>query len=151
MVTNWALLWWFSFPKCQRRYSSMFPRPNFKCLTIISRIASITHKSLYRTTPDTKRSLKRKTFESFLYLLKTIWSFQQFSIPLRNFFNLVSLTYLEISLTELKLSLQGNFSKERNDKNKIFFSAVVIWGRFISNLSTNILKRLSINDKGPAF
>ena len=29
MVMNYALLSWFSFLKCQRRYPNMFSRPNF--------------------------------------------------------------------------------------------------------------------------
>ena len=34
-----------------------------------------------------------------------------------------------------------------NDKNKVFFSTVIDWERLISNLSTNVLKQLSINDR----
>ena len=50
------------------------------------------HVYLY-TAPDTKsegkQSLKRKTFESFLWILKTIWSLQEFNKPLRDLINLV--------------------------------------------------------------
>ena len=99
------------------------------------------HVYLY-TTPDTKsegkRSLKRKTFESFLWLLKTIWSLQEFSKSLRDFLNLV-LVHKEIS------------PRYGNDKNKVFFSTIINCERLINNLSTNVLKKLSINDKAYPF
>ena len=99
------------------------------------------HVYLY-TTPDTKskgkESLKWKTFESFLWLLKTFWSLQEFSKPLRYFVNLV-LVYNEISPTY------------GNDKNKVFFPTAVNWGRFMNNLSTNVLKQLSKMAKGTRF
>ena len=76
------------------------------------------------------RSFKWKTFESFLWLLKAIWSVQKSSKPLRDFLNLV-LVFKEIS------------PRYGNDKNKVFFLTFINWGRLIKSLSTNVLKQLS--------
>ena len=139
MVANYALLWWFSFLKCQRWYPNMFSRPNFWvsiCLPIIGRIAPIAR--IYYTSLDTKsegeRSLKRKTFDSFLWLLKAVWSLQEFSKPLREFLKLL-LVCKEIS------------PRYGNDKNKVFFSTVINWGRLINNLSTIVLKLFCVISK----
>ena len=109
-------------------------------LSIIGRISPTSCIFIYSyTTPHTKlerkRPLKWKTFENFLWLLKTIWSLQEFSKPFRYFLDLV-LVCKEIS------PWYGN------DKNKVFFSTVINWGCLINNLSTNVLKQLSINGKG---
>ena len=83
--------------------------------------------------------MKRKRFESFLWLLKLIWNLQEFSKLLRDFLHLV-LVCKEIS------------PRYGNDKNKAFFSTVINWGRLINNSSTNVFKQLSTNDKGyPVF
>ena len=82
--------------------------------------------------------MKPKTFESFLWHLKTIWSLQEFSKPLRDFLNFA-------------LVCKGILPRYRNDKNMVFFSIFVNWSRFMNNLSTSILKQLSINDKRYPF
>ena len=130
MVTNYTLLWQFSFLKCRKTRTKL--SKSFK---------SLPHIYLY-TTPKTKlkgkQSLKWKTFKSCLWLLKAIWSLQEFSKLLKDFLNFV-LVCKEIS------------PRYGNDKNKVFFSTALAWGRLMNNLSTNVLKQLSINDKGYPF
>ena len=93
------------------------------------------HVCLYSTS-DTKskgkQSLKRKTAESFLWLL------QQLSIPLRDFFNLVFVCK-EIS------------PRYGNDKNKVLFSNAVSSERFMNNLSTNALNSYQWMTKATRF
>ena len=130
MVTNYTLLWRFSFLKCRKTRTKL--SKSFK---------SLPHIYLY-TTPKTKlkgkQSLKWKTFKSCLWLLKAIWSLQEFSKLLRDFLNFV-------------LVCKGISIRYDNDKKKVFFSTVVNWGPFMNNLSKKVFKQLSINDKGYRF
>ena len=73
------------------------------------------------------------TFERNLKLKTIQYTFAQY------FFNLV--------LVCKKISPSYD-----NDRIKVFFSTVVILGRFMTNLLVAVLKQLSINDKGcPVF
>ena len=128
MVTNCTLFWWLNFSKCQEWYLNMFSRPNFQvsiCLTVIGRIS-----------PST--CIFINNISEFPLTLKTIWSLQQFKMPLKGFLNLV-LVCKEIS------------PRCGSDRIKVFFSTVVTWGRFMTNLLISILKHMSINDKYPFF
>ena len=125
------------------RYPNMFSRPNIRLFVSPHYVELHLPRVYLYTTPDSKsegkRSLKGKTFESFLWLLKRISSWQEFSKPLRDFLNLI--------LVCKKIS-----PRYGNDKNKVFFPTVFNCGRLINNFSTNALKQLSINDKGyPSF
>ena len=82
-----------SYSKCQGWYPNMFSKPNFQVsirLTLIGKL-HVPQVYLY-TTPHTKlkgkRSLNRKTSASFLWLLKTIWSLEQFKMPFKDFHHL---------------------------------------------------------------
>ena len=71
--------------------------------------------------------------------MKTIWSLQQFKMPLNDYRNLV-------------LVCKETSPRYGNDRIKVFFSTVVTWGSFMTKLLITILKHLSINDKGyPCF
>ena len=86
-----------------------FPVLTLKCLSVspLQDELHVLHVYLH-TTPDTKligkQSLNRKTFVSFLWLLKTIWILQQFDTPSKDFLNLV-LVCKEVSTTMAELSL----------------------------------------------
>ena len=137
MVTNRTLFWWLKFSKCQGWYPNMFSRLHFQVYPSHRNRKNCT---LYLDTKSKgKRSLNRKTLVSFLWLLKTIWSLQQFKMPLKDFLNL--------ALVCKETSPYGSGS----DRTKVFFSTVVTWGRFMTNLLITILKHLSIKDKGYSF
>ena len=136
MVTNRTLFWWLKFSKCQGWYPNMFSRLHFQVYPSHRNRKNCT---LYLDTKSKgKQSLNRKTLVSFLWLLKTIWSLQQFKMPLKDFLNLV-------------LVCKETSPRYGSDKIKVFFSTVVTWGCFMTNLLITILKHLSINDKGYPF
>ena len=109
-------------------------------LTVIERIGPSTRIFINHSRPKSKgkRYLNWKILRSFLWLSKTIWNFQPFRMPLKDFLNLV-LACKEIS------------PSYGSDRIKVFFSTVVTWGHFMTNLLITILKDLSINDKWCPF
>ena len=99
------------------------------------------HTYIYKplwTLSKGKWSLNQKKLKNFLWLLKTIWSLQQFKMPLKDFLNLV-------------VVCKETSPRYGSDRTKVFFSTVVTWGCFMTNLLITILKHLSINDKGYPF
>ena len=100
----------------------------------------IFHTEIYtqHKTQDRKVRDLWKTFERFLWFLKTIWVLQQPNVLLRTFWGFV-------------LIWRDNSPRKGRTRVKVFFSAVETWGLFKYSRSKNVLKHLSVNEIGWPF